>query len=98
MVGISFCLIIVRLGQIVPEARDETWHTSAHSPSSRTYASGRVAVAFPQVVIQQDVYVSDSKDFPMETLGSQKQEYGASSEDLSKVFQPCVPSSETTPT
>jgi len=73
-VGISFCLIIVRLGDVVPVARDDTWDVSVHNQASRTGGSGRIAVSFPKVKVQQDVYVSESEDFP--TRASEAQERG----------------------
>ena len=90
VVGTSFCLIIVRLGQILPEARDETWRTSIRTPALRTRGSDLVSVSFPQVEIRRDVYMSESKDFPMETLEPRKQEYADSSDDSPKVSQPSL--------
>ena len=69
-VGISFCLIIVRLGQILPETRDETRQLSesVRPPVSRPSAPDQVAISFTQVKIQRDVYVSETEDLPMGTL------------------------------
>jgi len=39
-VGISFCLIIVRLGQVLPEQRDESWHMSIPIPGTQTPRTG----------------------------------------------------------
>jgi len=90
ILGICFCLIIVRLGQVFPVAQEETWHPSIHTPSSRSRGSNRVSVSFPKVDIRQDVCEGDSKDFPMETLESQKQEYVGSSNEPPKVFRPSL--------
>jgi len=70
--GISFCLIIVRLGRVHPEPRDETWPTYLRSPASRTLTSSRSAITSPQIQVQRDVYTSDSRDFSTGTLESQK--------------------------
>ena len=86
-VGISFCLIIVRLGQILPEVRDKTWHGSAPTPASRKHTPGQVSVLFPQVKVQRDVYVSGLRDFPMESLESQKDGYTSSPADLPRSFR-----------
>jgi len=86
-VGISFCLIIVRLGHVLPVAREESWDTSAYTPASRTGGSGRVAVSFPQIKIRRDVYVNESKDLPMGTLEAQERGYVNSSAGLPKIFR-----------
>jgi len=51
--GISFCLIIVRLGQILPESSPtESWHMSIPTPSTQTPESdGQLT----------DVFATDSK-------------------------------------
>lgn len=43
VLGICFCLIMVRLGRIFPVAQGEDWDTS------RTYVSDRVAALSPKV-------------------------------------------------
>jgi len=86
-VGISFCLIIVRLGHVLPVAREETCDASFYAPASRTGASGRVAVSFPQVNVQRDVYVSESKDFPMGAPEARERGRVNSPTDLPKVFR-----------
>ena len=83
-VGISFCLIIVRLGKVLPEARDKTLEVSIRTPASRTPVPDRLAISFPQVDGQQDTWVSGPKDLPMRRLGSRTEGYGDSSGDLSK--------------
>jgi len=82
--GISFCIIIVRLGRILPEIRDETWQISIRAPP-RPQRSEQLVPPFSRVEIQREVYVEDSRDFPAETLVSQKQEYANSAGDLQKV-------------
>jgi len=77
-VGISFCLIIVRLGQILPGSRNETWHVSVHTPSVRLPGTSPLAgsfASFAQIQVQPDVFVSRSKEYTTETLESQKQQY-----------------------
>ena len=86
-VGISFCLIIVRLGRVLPVAREETWDASVCTPASRTGESGQVAVEFPQIKVQRDVYVSESKDFPMGSLEARERGYVNSSARLPKIFR-----------
>jgi len=86
-VGISFCLIIVRLGRILPETRDETWRMSTRTPSSRTPGSDPFVVPFAQVKVQRDVYVSSSCGSPAETLVSQKRGYVNPSHDLPKIIR-----------
>ena len=76
------------MGQISPEGREDTWHTSIRMPASTT---DRVTVSFPEVEVRRDVYMSETKDFPMETLGSQKQEHVDSSDGSPKVFRPSFP-------
>ena len=83
--GISFCLIIVRLGHVLPEPQDETWCTSIRTPAPRRSVSTRVAVLFPQVHVQRDVYMSGSKGFSTGTLESRNQGSVDSSGDLPKV-------------
>ena len=86
-VGISFCLIIVRLGRILPEAREESWNMSVRTPIWRSFTTDRLAVSYPQVKIQKDVYVGGPEDFPMGTE-SQKEGYVDSLSDLPKVYHP----------
>ena len=90
VLGICFCLIIVRLGKVLPVAQEETWHASIRTPSSRTPGSGRFSVSFPKVEVRRGVYVSDSGGFPMEALESQKGEYVDSSNGSPKVFRSSV--------
>ena len=95
-VGISFCLIIVRLSRILPEAQDGTRHLSGsgRTPASRTAGPDQVAVSFTQVKIQRDVFVSESENHPMETLDSQKEGYDVdSSDDSPRVFRSSLPPS-----
>lgn len=87
-VGIAFCLIIVRLGHILPEAREDTWEASSRTPSFRTRPSGQVAIEFPKIEVQQEVYTGEPEGFPMESLESGKQDYVNSADDLRKTFPP----------
>ena len=88
--GISFCLIIVRLGRILPEAREESWNMSVRAPVWRSAAIDRLTVSYPQVKIQKDVYVTGPEDFPM-GIKSQKEGYVDSLSDLPKVYHPPTP-------
>lgn len=89
-VGISFCLIIVRLGRILPEARDNTLEVSIRTPASRSRPPDHLAVSFPQVEAQRNVWVRGSNDLPMGSLESQKREYVDSSSDLPKPLRPSL--------
>ena len=63
MVGISFCLIIVRLGAVSQETRGGTWEDSEPTRAPK-FASGSrlsgLSVALDRVKVDRDVYVSDS--------------------------------------
>jgi len=72
-VGISFCLIIVRLGRTLPEAQDETWHISFHTPPSQVATTDQVAVSFTQAKAQQGVHANDSTTFPMGSMKSSQE-------------------------
>ena len=85
-VGISFCLIIVRLGHIFPVARDETWHMSSRTSASHPTASNLTTISFRKVEAKQDASLGESEDHPMGTLDSQKQEY-VKDPDLQKVIR-----------
>lgn len=61
-VGISFCLIIVRLGSISPQVRDDSWESTQRTRSSRIMSDSRVArlpVPLDRVKVDRDVYVSE---------------------------------------
>ena len=61
-IGISFCLIIVRLGFTTPEVRNDSWQSFQQSralPASNSRHS-QVPVPLDRVKIEQDVYVSES--------------------------------------
>lgn len=62
VVGISFCLIIVRLGYMTPEARENSWQSSQHSRVVRTFNSrhSRLSVPLDRVKVERDVYVSET--------------------------------------
>ena len=98
MVGISFCLIIVRLGCTLPGVQDEDWHTSFCIPASRAATSGQIAVAFAQVKVRQDAYANEPKDCPVGvgTLAFQRQAYVGASDDSPKTSRSSLPLS--TPT
>ena len=64
-VGISFCLIIVRLGSVTPEVCEDSWGSSNTSRVSRMLPSqgvalSRLSVPLDRVKVEQDVYVSES--------------------------------------
>lgn len=62
-VGISFCLIIVRLGAISPEVREDSWESSQRSrtlPVSNSRHS-KVPVSLDRIKVDRDVYVSESE-------------------------------------
>jgi hypothetical protein len=85
-IGISFCLILARLGRLLHEVQDETWHVSVRWASAlQTRASDQVAVSLAQVKVQSDVRVSEPTDSPIQTLESGKQGYVDSPGDLSEI-------------
>ncbi|KAF9779276.1 hypothetical protein BJ322DRAFT_1113616 [Thelephora terrestris] len=68
-VGISFCLIIVRLGSIAPEVRVDSWESFQRSGSSRIASDSRhsrLPVALDRVKVERDVYVSASESGDIE--------------------------------
>jgi hypothetical protein len=68
-VGISFCLIIVRLGSIAPEVRVDSWESFQRSGSSRIGSdsrNSRLPVALDRVKVERDVYVSASESGDIE--------------------------------
>ena len=81
-VGIAFCLIIVRLGHILPEPQEDSWNISVCTPSSRTRTSGRVAIEFPKIEVRREAYAGEPEGFHMEILESGKRGYVNSSDDL----------------
>ncbi|KAF9644526.1 hypothetical protein BDM02DRAFT_3121771 [Thelephora ganbajun] len=87
VIGISFCLIIVRLGHVLPKARSESWRMSIRTPGSRTTGSDKVGVSFTQLKVRRDVFVSESTDTPTGTMESHKQEYVNPSDDLPGVIR-----------
>lgn len=68
-VGISFCLIIVRLGHVLLEPREESWRVSIHTPSTQTPRTGQQPIPF-----SREVSTNNSKEYPTETESS-KEEY-----------------------
>lgn len=61
-IGISFCLIIVRLGAIAPEVREDSWESSQRSRASGIISNSRLsrlAVPLDRVKVERDVYVSE---------------------------------------
>jgi len=75
IVGISFCLIIVRFGNVLPEIRQETWHISVHASAPRVLDPEQIAVSFTRVKVQQDVYTAESTSSHTNTLEARKQGY-----------------------
>lgn len=73
-VGISFCLIIVRLGAVSPEVREDSWESSQRSRASGIISNSRVSrlpVALDRVKVERDVYVSECEgglDFMMSSI------------------------------
>jgi len=64
VVGISFCLIIVRLGAVGPEVREDSWESFQRSGSSRLVTDSRhsrLAVPLDRVKVERDVYVNESE-------------------------------------
>jgi len=56
--GISFCLIIVRLGMTLPsQSREESWDISIHTPDTQTPGTNPLHLSF-----SRDVFTRDSKD------------------------------------
>ena len=71
VVGISFCLIIVRLGAMSPEVREDSWGISQRSRSSRVlpFSDSRVSklpVPLDRVKVERDVYVDEFQGDAME--------------------------------
>lgn len=64
--------------------REETWEISIRAPQ-RPQRSEQLVAPFSRVEIQREVYVEDSRDFPAETLVTQKREYDNPTGDLQKV-------------
>ena len=63
-VGISFCLIIVRLGTVAPEVREDSWECAQRSGTSRIMTDSRhsgLAVPLDRVKVNRDVYVNESE-------------------------------------
>lgn len=63
VVGICFCMIIVRLGSQIPEVREDSWESSQHTRNLSVSASrlSKVSVALDRVKVERDVYVSASE-------------------------------------
>ena len=71
VVGISFCLIIFRLGAMAPEVREDSWGSSQRSHASRVlpFPDPRVSklpVPLDRVKVERGVYVSEVKSGAME--------------------------------
>ena len=67
IVGITFCLITVRLGAMTVEVREDSWksnQTSRVLPFSNSRPS-RPAIPLDRVKVEQDVYVSESESSEM---------------------------------
>jgi len=77
--GISFCLIIVRLGTITPQSRKASWGDSQRSRSSRMLPASdprhsELPIPLERVKVKEDMYVSRSEggrmDFHVVAPGS----------------------------
>ena len=70
IVGISFCLIIVRLGFMTPEVRDDSWQSSQRSRSSRAPTSDSrssgIPVSLGRIKVDRDMYVSECESGVMD--------------------------------
>lgn len=76
------------MGRILPEARDQVWNVSVHTPASRMCAPRSIFVSLPRFTVRRDVYVSGSKDLPMEAFEFREQGYINFSSDFPKVLGP----------
>ncbi|KAF9779330.1 hypothetical protein BJ322DRAFT_1089812 [Thelephora terrestris] len=69
--GISFCLIIVRLGMTLQnrESREESWDVSIHTPSTQTPSTGHISLSFSRDAIKRDL---DSKELKLDPESSRR--------------------------
>jgi len=63
VVGITFCLIIVRLGTMTVEAREDSWKSTRTSKALPFQDSrpSRPPIPLDRVKVERDVYVSESE-------------------------------------
>ncbi|KAF9646495.1 hypothetical protein BDM02DRAFT_3188775 [Thelephora ganbajun] len=66
VVGISFCLIIVRLGTMTPEVREDSWESFQRSQVSKILPvsdlrQSKLPISFDRVKAERDVYISESE-------------------------------------
>jgi len=71
VVGISFCLIIVRLGAITAEVREDTWASSQRSRASRVRPISdspfsRLPLPLDRVKVERDIYVTNDSESGIE--------------------------------
>lgn len=70
VIGISFCLIIVRLGTMTVEVREDSWENSRRSRASRvlpfTDSQHSKPIPLDRVKVERDVYVSETESGAME--------------------------------
>jgi len=71
VIGITFCLIIVRLGTTTVEIREDTWESSRHSRASRVLPftdpqHSKAPIPLDRVKVERDVYISDTESGAME--------------------------------
>ena len=71
VVGISFCLIIVRLGAMAPEVREDSWESSqrSHALGVLPFPNPRISklpVPLDRVKVERDVYVSEARSDAIE--------------------------------
>ena len=71
VIGISFCLIVVRLGTLTVEVREDSWESSQHSHASRAlpFSDPRLSkspIPLDRVKVERDVYVSESESGVLE--------------------------------
>ena len=66
VIGISFCLIIVRLWAVTPEVNEDSWESSQRSGASRglpvsNLRFSHLPVSSDRVKVEQDIYVSQAE-------------------------------------
>ena len=71
VVGISFCLIIVRLGAIAPDVREDSWEYSQRSRPSRMLPfsdpqASKLPVPLDRIKVERNVYVNEFQGDAME--------------------------------
>ena len=71
VIGISFCLIIVRLWAVTPEVHEDSWGSSRRSRASRMLSVSnsplsRLPVSLDRVKMDRSVYTSEAESDEME--------------------------------